>query len=206
MGKVVRKKATNNAPKKINQNGNFNGFKIMESYTSLILGAIVVLIIGILIVSFAKINKNREASSIMDSVSTENLEDSNTSSTYTVMAGDDLWTISQRFYNNGYKWVEIAKLNKIENPGVIHVGNKLILPTENPKEDVAINVTAPSTNTEITNKSITGNAYTVVKGDCLWNIAVRAYGDGFRWTEIAKANHLVNPSLIHPGNYFIIPR
>jgi nucleoid-associated protein YgaU len=196
MAKIVRKNTT--------RKGIISRFKFMESYTSLILGAIIVLVLGILVLSFAKIN--RETSSIMDSRSTENLEDSNTSSTYTVMAGDDLWTISERFYNSGYKWVEIAKINNLKNPGIIHAGNKLVLPTENPKEDVAINVTTPNTNTKISNNSITGNSYTVVKGDCLWNIAVRAYGDGFRWKEIAAANNLVNPSLIHPGNYFIIPR
>jgi nucleoid-associated protein YgaU len=40
----------------------------------------------------------------------------------------------------------------------------------------------------------------------LWTIAVRAYGDGYKWTEIAKANKLVNPNLIHPGNVFVLPR
>jgi nucleoid-associated protein YgaU len=53
---------------------------------------------------------------------------------------------------------------------------------------------------------ISGNTYTVVRGDNLWNIAVRAYGDGFRWVEIAKANKLVNPHLIHAGNKFTLPR
>jgi nucleoid-associated protein YgaU len=55
-------------------------------------------------------------------------------------------------------------------------------------------------------EKITGNTYTVVRGDNLWNIAVRAYGDGFRWVEIARSNKLVNPHLIHAGNKFILPR
>lgn len=53
---------------------------------------------------------------------------------------------------------------------------------------------------------IKGASYTVVQGDNLWNIAVRAYGDGYKWVEIAKANKLANPDLIHAGNKFVLPR
>lgn len=49
------------------------------------------------------------------------------------------------------------------------------------------------------------NIYTVKKGDTLWNIAEKVYKDNFKWAEIAKANELVNPDLIHPGNVFVIP-
>ncbi len=55
-------------------------------------------------------------------------------------------------------------------------------------------------------EAISGDRYTVVKGDNLWDISVRAYGNGFRWTEIAKANNLVNPRVIHSGNVLILPR
>lgn len=47
--------------------------------------------------------------------------------------------------------------------------------------------------------------YTVVHGDNLWDIAVAVYGDGYRWTDIASANNLVNPGVIHAGNVFVIP-
>lgn len=56
------------------------------------------------------------------------------------------------------------------------------------------------------NTAITGNSYTVQSGDNLWDIAVRAYGDGYRWVEIAQANNLANPGLIFSGNVFTIPR
>lgn len=55
-------------------------------------------------------------------------------------------------------------------------------------------------------QKIIGNSYTVVRGDTLWDIAERAYGDGFRWGDIAKENKLANPDLIHSGNVFILPR
>jgi nucleoid-associated protein YgaU len=95
----------------------------------------------------------------------------------------------------------------LENPGIIHAGNKLIMPPVAPKAPIEIsNGASQTTSAAIQNNSITGNTYTVVKGDNLWDIAVRAYGDGFRWPDIARANHLANPRLIHPGNFFIIPR
>ncbi len=50
--------------------------------------------------------------------------------------------------------------------------------------------------------------YTVVKGDCLWNIAKRFYGDGSKYTIIYNANSGViggNPNLIYPGQVLTIP-
>lgn len=50
--------------------------------------------------------------------------------------------------------------------------------------------------------------YTVVKGDCLWNIAKHFYGDGSLYTIIYNANQGViggNPNLIYPGQVLTIP-
>lgn len=50
--------------------------------------------------------------------------------------------------------------------------------------------------------------YTVVKGDCLWNIAKRFYGNGAKYTVIYNANKGViggNPNLIYPGQVLTIP-
>lgn len=38
------------------------------------------------------------------------------------------------------------------------------------------------------NKDSKSTTYTVQSGDCLWNIAKAAYGNGAKWTEIYKAN------------------
>ena len=80
------------------KNGIFSQFKLTESYTSLILGAIVVLIIGILFVSFAKRNRNAQTSSTSDNQNAELQISQNTSSTYTIKPGDDLWSISEDAY------------------------------------------------------------------------------------------------------------
>lgn len=47
---------------------------------------------------------------------------------YTVKAGDSLWNIAMAQYQNGYRWSEIAQLNNLANPNLIHAGNVLQLP------------------------------------------------------------------------------
>ncbi len=46
----------------------------------------------------------------------------------------------------------------------------------------------------------TTRTYTVVKGDCLWNIAKKYYGNGSQYTKIYNANKdkIKNPNLIYP--------
>jgi LysM repeat protein len=47
--------------------------------------------------------------------------------TITVRKGDTLSKIAAREYGNANRWPEIAKLNKLRNPGVIKVGQKLVV-------------------------------------------------------------------------------
>lgn len=51
--------------------------------------------------------------------------------------------------------------------------------------------------------------YSVKKGDSLWKIAAREYGDGNQWRKLYDANKSVvgkNPNLIYPGQKLVIPR
>ncbi|MGH7203328.1 MAG: LysM peptidoglycan-binding domain-containing protein [Candidatus Levyibacteriota bacterium] len=135
---------------------------------------------------------------------------------WTVQKGESLWTIAEKKYNNGYNWVDIARANNLSNPSTIHAGDKLKLPSIKSSEqnnatvrtDDEQNSSTVQKNTTATDQmaKITGRSYDVVRGDNLWNIAVRAYGDGFRWVDIARANNLANPRVIHAGNHFVIPR
>lgn len=47
--------------------------------------------------------------------------------------------------------------------------------------------------------------YTVVRGDTLWGIAKRTYGDGLKYKDIAKVNKISNPNRIYPGQKLILP-
>lgn len=46
----------------------------------------------------------------------------------------------------------------------------------------------------------------VKKGDTLWGFAVKYYGDGTRWTEIAKKNEISNPKKLAIGKVLEIPQ
>lgn len=46
---------------------------------------------------------------------------------------------------------------------------------------------------------------TVLEGTSLWNIAYEEYGDCEKWRVIAKANGLLNPLKIYPGQVLKIP-
>jgi prophage tail gpP-like protein len=54
-----------------------------------------------------------------------------------------------------------------------------------------------------------GKQYTIVKGDTLWSIATRAYGNPMKWSKIYRANASVlksnNADLIYPGEVVYIP-
>lgn len=48
--------------------------------------------------------------------------------------------------------------------------------------------------------------YMIVKGDYLWLLADKFYGDPFKWTKIHKANpYVIDPDWIFPNNWLVIP-
>lgn len=180
-------------------------FKLSDSYTSLILGIIFVFIAGILFFVFLRGDRTQDTSSTQTTEIEETQEDSQTLSTYTVKAGDDLWNIAEDVYSDGYKWTEIARENKLTNPGLIHVGVKLTLP-DLPKKEVAARPETSPTPTKAPEKPVAGrNVYTVKTGDSLWKISENTYKNGYKWVEIAKTNKLTNPNIIHAGNKLSLP-
>lgn len=61
-------------------------------------------------------------------VRAEDLTPINNAKYHTVVKGDTLWAIAQRYYGNGSRYPEIAKANNISNPNIINVGQKLLIP------------------------------------------------------------------------------
>lgn len=58
-------------------------------------------------------------------------------------------------------------------------------------------------------KEVPKKSETVKKGDSLWKIAKKAYGDGSQYKKIYEANKYIigsNPNLIKPGQKLIIPK
>lgn len=186
-------------------------FRWVESYTSFLMGIVVVIVAALFIFSFIKQTHPVQQTTSTNTTTVTPAPTGVTQTmlapkakTYTVKSGDDLWSIAEDVYHSGYNWVDIARANHLVNPGIIHAGNVLVLPTVTP-EPTTITPTPTITQQQVTN-AITSKTYTVQKGDDLWNIAVRAYGDGYQWTKIAQANHLANPGLIFSGNILQIPR
>ena len=69
----------------------------------------------------------------------------------------------------------------------------------------AVTRTVTTNNTAVAKPS--GQNYTVKRGDCLWKIAKRFYGNGAKYTTIYNANRskIRNPNLIYPGQVLWIP-
>lgn len=71
-------------------------------------------------------------------------------------------------------------------------------------------IAAPKPARQTTNSpapKVENKTYTVQRGDCLWNIAKKFYGNGSQYTKIYNANtdKIKNPNLIYPGQVLVIP-
>ncbi len=106
---------------------------------------------------------------------------------YVVKTGDSLWKIAQAAYNDGYRWLDIAKANKLSNPDVLLVGQKLYLPGTKPA-DLAAEV-----------------VYQVKRGDTLFLLSQRFYSDGYLYPQVAEYNQITNPDLIEVGQKIKFP-
>ena len=63
-----------------------------------------------------------------------------------------------------------------------------------------------TTNTRTTSLNIaTPQQYTIQRGDTLWSLCKKFYGDPLLYPKLAKANNIPNPDLIYDGNTLIIP-
>jgi nucleoid-associated protein YgaU len=192
----------------------------LENAISVVLGLAVVLVIGAMIVNTIR-NRNKTNDAANTEATTQGQTGASGTTgkgTYTVQAGDTLWSIAEKSYNDGFKWTEIQKANSLSS-NTVEVGQKLILPeitgASTSSQPVAAGSTGPTGTGNVavatgtkegqTLSASTDKSYTVVRGDSLWTIAVKQYGNGNRWVDIAKANNLKNPSLIHAGNVFILP-
>ena len=174
--------------------------KLHESTISMILGAIVIVVVGVLVVNYFR--DLETGTTLPTGKTTEGPTRIRNGQTFHVVeVGDTLWTVAEKYYDSGYNWVDIASVNELTNPGQIDVDQELLIPDIEPKQPT-VSVSASSGELE----PISGATYAVVQGDSLWNIAVRAYGDGYRWVDLVQENELANPDLIHAGNMLVLPR
>lgn len=93
---------------------------------------------------------------------------------HTVVKGDTLWALSVKYLGNGSKYAQIKTLNGLTSND-LSIGQKLKIPHAD--------------------TSVYQCIHRVVKGDTLWNLAVKYLGKGNRYTEIKAMNSLTSDVL-----------
>lgn len=212
-------------------------FENNQSYLSLILGLLIVFVVGILVFNYVKKHNQPDLIPAQQTTNNEVAQNQNQPGQdvspdqlpgkYTIKAGDTLFNIAKKYYNDGYRFPEIVKANSITNEDQIEVGQVLDIPkladntaSSGSSQQVASDNTNNSSSTDVAQSTgtggaenqtiwgekITGDTYTVVEGDWLSKISGRAYGDIMKFDAIAKANNIQNPDVIEPGMVLKIPR
>lgn len=168
----------------------------MNNYQSIVVGLLVFLIgLG---ASYKLVTTQLNKVKQQEAAMTEAQELKNV---HTVKAGETLWGIAEKEIGSGYNAHDIAKANNIADPNSIEIGTELTIPSVAPILVQQGSVTSIQTTQVTLNDAI----YTVQVGDTLWDISVRAYGDGYQWPQIAKTNMIAHPNLIYIGTTLTLP-
>ncbi len=122
-----------------------------------------------------------------------------TSFLYTVRAGDTVSGIAQRY---GSTIAAIVSANALTNPGLIRIGQVLIIPVNSTTNRPATFTPVPTQPGSSGPVTPGVGTYTVRAGDTLFAIAAR-----FNTTVsvIAQLNNILNPNLIFPGQVLNVP-
>jgi nucleoid-associated protein YgaU len=165
----------------------------------MVLGIIVIVIVGGLVIRYLKADRGTIPQELLNQPNS--IE--STLKTHKVEKNESLWKIAENYYGDGFKWVDIATENKIANASIIEIGQELIIPN---LDEQAVQIEEMETEPDTQMASTESQQYTVEKGDSLWKIAVKVYGDGYKWVEIAKENKINTPNIIYSGNILVLPR
>ncbi|MFC1714888.1 LysM peptidoglycan-binding domain-containing protein [Candidatus Poribacteria bacterium] len=117
--------------------------------------------------------------------------DSTALTTVTYRKGDSLWSLAEKHYGNPLLWSRIANANGISDATDIPVGTRIHIPARD----------AGRIADKLTVSVDSGILATVTykKGDTLWNLAEKYYGNPWLWPRIADANGITDVTNIPPG-------
>jgi len=127
--------------------------------------------------------------------------------THVVERGETLWGISRKYYNDASKWQAILDANRavLRGPADLRPGMRLTVP---PLAAETRATASSAAGGRTLSASLPGaRTHTVKKGDTLFRIALKYYGDGSRWREILAANRAVlkDPRDLKPGMKLTVP-
>lgn len=167
-----------------------------ESYASLILGAIIVIILGLLVANFLT-RRGQQQIDGGEQVSQPTQQEIGTAGgEYKTVAGDSLSAISQKFYQTEEFWPQLAQANKIANPNVLFVDLSLKIPAKSEVESLRGQQVATT--------------YNVASGETFFTIAEKVYRDGSKWPVLHQANgsqRLPNGNpLVFADSTIVVPR
>lgn len=126
----MAKRATNNNSDDLIDEGE----QLSESYISIGLGLLVVIVVGILLFNYFNSKNQTEdaASDNAEQITQESTTSAKPGTTYTVVPGDTLWSISEKSFGTGDRWSEIAKANDLSNTDQLVSGQQLKIPESSP--------------------------------------------------------------------------
>jgi nucleoid-associated protein YgaU len=141
---------------------------------------------------------------------------------YTVEKGDSLGLIAQKTLGTTRKAAEIARFNGMAVDAPLRVGQELKIPPQAPAAAAAPAppppvrpattaaakapaAKAPAANAPATKAPGANRSHVVARGDGLFALAKRYYGDGARFREIAEANGLDPDAPLKVGSELRIP-
>lgn len=101
--------------------------------------------------------------------------------------------------------VLLGPLEYGESDGTNNVQCKLPLYEYRYLDEVQVEKVTQNSGRQVETPPQAAGSYTVVKGDSLWAICKKFYGDGSLAYKLATANNIKNPNLIYPGQVLTLP-
>lgn len=135
---------------------------------------------------------------------------------HSIVAGDSLFALSQRYYGDGKYWRQLAAYNKdrVGDGSVLRVGVKIAIPTfekltgrpPEPRPAPGLADAKPrSAPAEAARPADPPRTYTVQKGDTLGQISQRMLGTARRVPEIIRLNGIEDQDTVRIGMVLKLP-